>query len=117
MPKQCAATRRDGQPCTAPALGQSAYCFAHDPTMAERRAKAREAGGRNKANVVRLRAVMPPRLVPLFETLETALGEVHDGKLDPKKASAMASLARAMVSVLTSGELEERVRVLERGRE
>jgi hypothetical protein len=51
--------------------------------------------------------------MPLFDTLEAALGETHDGSLDPPRAQAMASLARAMVSVLVSGELEQRVRLLE----
>ncbi len=43
--------------------------------------------------------------------------EVHDGTLDPKVASAMAALSRAMVSVLAAGELEERVRQLEQAAE
>jgi hypothetical protein len=55
----------------------------------------------------------PPRLVGVFDLLEEALSEVHDGQLDPRIAQAMSSLASAMVRVLTSGELEERVRRLE----
>ena len=39
--------------------------------------------------------------------------EVHDGELDPRQAQAMASLAGALVRVITSGELEERLRSLE----
>ena len=45
--------------------------------------------------------------------LERALTEVHDGRLDPRAATAMASLAGALVRVITSGELEERLRSLE----
>ena len=45
--------------------------------------------------------------------LEKALQEVHDGDLDPRQAHAMASLAGALVKVITSGELEERLRKLE----
>ncbi|MFC1972596.1 hypothetical protein ACFLVE_04250 [Chloroflexota bacterium] len=51
--------------------------------------------------------------MPVYDKLENALEEVHGGKLESKQAQAMASLARAMVAVLTSGELEERVRGLE----
>lgn len=116
-PKHCAGTRRDGQPCQAPTVGESGYCFAHDPMLKERRAQVREQGGRHRSNVVRLRAVMPPRLVPVFDLLETAIAEVHEGKLQPRQAQAMGSLARAMVAVLTAGELEERVRRLESERE
>jgi hypothetical protein len=111
--EQCAATRGDGQPCRAPALPGSAYCFNHDPDRAEARARARQKGGRNRAKIVRLRGLIPPRLLPVFDTLEGALAEVHDGTLEPAKANAMANLARAMTAVLTAGELEARVRMLE----
>ena len=56
---------------------------------------------------------MPPRLVPVWDLLEAALGQVHRGELDARQAQAMASLAGAMVRVLTAGEVEERVRRLE----
>jgi hypothetical protein len=56
---------------------------------------------------------MPPRLIPIFDRLERAMEEVHDGTLDPKRATALASLARAAVSVLTAGEMEERLRNIE----
>lgn len=115
---QCAATRKDGAPCLTPARRGSRYCFAHDPALADRRDAARRTGGRNRANAVRLRGLVPLRLLPVYDRLETALSEVHGGTLDPKRAQAMAAVARAMVSVLTAGELEERVRKLEqRGRD
>jgi len=56
---------------------------------------------------------MPPRLIEVYDRLELALQETHTGDLDPRSATAMAALARAMVAVLTSGELEERIRNLE----
>jgi hypothetical protein len=49
----------------------------------------------------------------VYSALEAALAEVHDGRLAPQRAQAMAALARAMVQVVTAGELEERVRDLE----
>jgi len=51
--------------------------------------------------------------MPVYDRLEKALEEVYIGRLESKQATAMAALARAMVAVLTSGELEERVRGLE----
>ena len=113
--KQCTARRRDGQRCMAPALGAGEFCYAHDPDRARERAEARSKGGRNKATIIRLRGLVPPRLVTVYETLETALAEVHDGTLEPRQAMAMASLARAMVATLQVGELEQRVRDLESG--
>lgn len=113
--KRCVATRKDGQGCQAPALPNSQYCFAHDPDRKAQRDAARQKGGANSAKIIRLRGLIPPRLVPVFDLLEQALQEVHDGRLDPKAAQAMASLARAMTTVLTAGELEERMRKVESG--
>ena len=108
----CKSARIDGQPCRAPAI-KDGFCFSHSPDLAEKAKKARIAGGRNKAKAIRLRKLVPPRLLPVFDKLENALDEVHRGNLEPRIATAMASLAAAMVRVLTAGELEERVRILE----
>ena len=112
-PKRCLAPRKDGQPCPVTVLVDGRYCFAHSPKLHAGRTEARRRGGRNRATAVRLRGLMPPRLAPVFDRLEAALEETHTGELDPKQAQAMAALARAMVAVLTSGELEERLRRLE----
>jgi hypothetical protein len=110
--KRCNATRADGQPCGAWARA-SGLCFAHDPALAGERDQARRAGGRNSARRERLQGMVPPRLIPLFDDLETALKEVRAGSLTPAQGNAIASLARALVTVMTAGELEERVRRLE----
>ncbi|MDG7041503.1 MAG: hypothetical protein JRN22_00425 [Nitrososphaerota archaeon] len=109
---RCKSNTRDGSPCRAWA-GEDGYCFSHDPALAAKRAEARAKGGRNSARSARLRALVPPRLLPVYDKLETALDETHNGTLKPSQAGAMAALARAMVAVLTSGELEDRVRDIE----
>jgi hypothetical protein len=111
--KRCISLKEGGKPCRAPAITLEGYCFMHDPGLVARRNEARRKGGKNSAKIIRLRGLIPPRLVVVYDKLENALGEVHEGKLNPQQASAMASIARAMVAVLTSGELEERVRNLE----
>jgi hypothetical protein len=108
----CIATRADGQRCQGRALADG-LCFAHSPAMQAKREAARQEGGKNRSSTVRLHNLVPPRLRPVYDKLENALSEVHDGSLSPGQAQAMGSLARAMVAVLTSGELEERVRNLE----
>jgi hypothetical protein len=113
VPKRCEGTRLDGQPCTAPVLGVGARCFAHDEAKRAARDAARKKGGHQSASLARVHRLVPPRLLDVFDVLEQALGEVHDGTLPPSQAMAMAALARAMVSVLTAGELEERMRRVE----
>ena len=106
--QHCVSTRQDGAPCTAQA-GTSGYCIGHDPGAVE----ARRKGGHGKSRAERAAKLLPARLQPMVSLLEDALGEVHRGELDPRAASAMASLAGALVRTITAGELEERLRVLE----
>ena len=63
VPKRCQGRRQDGAACQSPAVAATGYCFAHDPEAA--RQDARQAGGRNSAKAVRLRGLLPPRLVPV----------------------------------------------------
>ncbi len=112
LTRTCRALRKDGQPCLAPP-GRTGYCMVHDPALEDKRRAAYRLGGEHKAKAVRLRMLVPPRLMPVYNKLEAALEEVHSGTLEPRRATAMAALAGAMVRVLTSGELEERVRTLE----
>jgi len=109
----CRGIRRDGTRCQARPLPGSVWCFSHDPDRTAQRDAGRRKGGRNRSNQARLRGLVPPRLVAVYDRLEAALEEVHDGTLDPRAAGAMAAISRAMVSVLTAGELEARVRELE----
>ncbi len=106
--ERCPAVRRDGSPCTANA-GASGYRVGHNPTAQE----ARRKGGRGTSRAARAQKLLPARLRPAAERLERALNEVHDGELDPRAATAMPSLAGALVRVITAGELEERLRRLE----
>jgi hypothetical protein len=110
---RCRATRRDGQPCQSFALPTSSYCYTHDPARAAERIEARRKGGRHTSRAHRYRALLPPRLVPVFERLHQAMDGVERGSLTPSQAQALAALARAMVAVLESSELAERLREIE----
>ena len=75
--------------------------------------EARRKDGHATGRAERAGKLLPARLQPMVSLLEDALGEVHRGELDPRAASAMASLAGALVRAMTAGELEERLRALE----
>ncbi len=108
----CAGQRRDGKPCRASAtIGP--HCIGHAPSLASKRQQARRQGGRNKATSIRLSKLMPIRLVPIFERLEMALTELHEGTLEPRVGGAMASVATALIRCVQAGEIEERLRRLE----
>jgi len=111
--KLCKAASAGGKPCRAKAI-RGDYCFAHSPELADKRNEARKLGGENKSKAKRLAKLNSDRLSPVLEKLGKSLEEVYDGKREPKTATAMASLANAITRVLSSGELELRVRDLER---
>jgi len=106
--QRCTSLRRNGSPCTAKA-GTTGYCIGHAPGAQD----ARRKGGQATSRAERAGKLLPARLQPMVSLLEDALGEVHRGELDPRAASAMASLAGALVRTITAGELEERLRALE----
>lgn len=105
---RCKATRKDGQPCRGMAIFDG-FCIGHAAQSRAWRAK----GGRNCSKQARLDALLPARLRPVVDLLEKALHEVYEGALGPKQASAMASLAGALVKVIEAGSFEERLRALE----
>jgi hypothetical protein len=111
--KRCGATSKNGQQCRALALAGSPFCFSHAPERAQERAEARKRGGFNSSTAARLQRLIPARLISIYDVLEASLLEVHDGKLEPARATAMAAISRAMVTILTAGELEERLRAVE----
>jgi len=106
--QHCASTHRDGAPFPAQA-GASAYCIGHDPGAMEARGK----GGHAMSQAERTAKLLPARLQPKVSLLEDAPGGVHRGELDTRAASAMASLAGALMRAMTPGQLEERLRALE----
>ncbi len=107
-PQRCPAIRKDGGPCTAQARADG-YCVGHSPQAQE----ARRKGGIGSSRSARAGRLLPARLRPVVTALEDALREVHEGELDPRIGTAMASIAGALVRVFAVGELEERLRVLE----
>ena len=112
--EQCiASSKATGKRCKGLALEGTPFCFSHDPRLKERRDAGRIKGGHHRANLMRIHGLMPPRLAPVFEQLETAMADVRAGKLDPRIGNSMAVIARAMVAVLQVGELEQRVRDIE----
>jgi hypothetical protein len=109
----CRATRKDGAPCTARALPELAYCFAHDPGRQDSLKASREKGGRGKATAARAGKLVPAVLRPVLDTLLAAVGEVKAGTLTTQQAGALSSLAGAIVKVYQVGTLEERLTALE----
>ncbi len=108
----CRAQRRDGRRCTAKA-GAGGYCFGHDPERAEAHRRGRSAGGKGRSTMRRALRILPGDMQGLLRALSDAFEQTHGGDLDPRVASALASLSGAVVKVYTAGELALRVKALE----
>src|SRR5207248_7258137 len=112
MANTCNATRRDGSPCTAP-VRASGYCFYHDPAFTEKRAQGRRLGGYARSNVARFHKQAPEELRDVLGQLMQALGVTYGGQLEPRAATAMATLCSAIVRLYQLGELTDRVQAIE----
>ena len=109
---RCEATRKDGQPCRAAAT-LNGFCIGHAPIPQGQRAEARRRGGQNKSNQARSLKMLPARLRPTATMLETVMVELYQRQRDPKEATAIASVAQALIRVVSAGELEARLRQVE----
>ncbi len=109
---QCETIRLSGEQCKAQALPGRPLCFAHDPENRARADDARRRGGANRANTVRAARRIPKDMGDLVKRLLEAVDAVERGDLDHRRATAMASLAGAVVRVYEVGELALEVKAL-----
>jgi hypothetical protein len=108
----CRGTKKNGEPCRLLAIS-GGWCFAHSPALAEKRRAAYAAGGSASSVVARLKKLAPSRLGPVTAMLEDVLEGLNSGKKDARTAQAIATVSRALVAVITAGETEDRLRLLE----
>jgi hypothetical protein len=112
--RPCAGATTAGMACRGRALPDGEFCFAHAPELAARRVEARERGGRNHSRTARARAAMPADLGGVMQRLHSALDRLDRGELEPRIASAMASLAGAIVRTWELASLEARLARMEK---
>ena len=115
---RCKGVKADGKRCLA-FQGRRGFCYQHDPaiTDAQRHASKVKGGSMTSTAARAEKRMLPPRLRSVFDRLDDAMKEVHDGTLSPARGQAMASIAGAAVRVLEAGELEEKIRKMERAAE
>ena len=113
MPKRCTGTNVDGQACSAqPQPGQS-VCLWHDPARAQDRALWRRQGGHGKSNAARAAKRLPADVKDTLGVLLRTLGGLERGEMEPGRATAIAAVARAIVTTHETSEIEQRLTALE----
>ena len=107
----CRSTKRNGEPCTAPARGSNAYCWAHDPTHADKRRRAASRAGRSKPSA---------ELRNVKAQLQGLADRVLSGELDKGDAAVVSQVLNVFLRALETErkwkeltELEEGLEVLE----
>lgn len=123
-PRPCQATTQNGEPCQAPTVATSHFCFAHDPAMATEAEAARRAGGLQRARQMDRTGCGAPSPTPTWWQLETAsqaraglayvVQETLSGHLPARDANAAAGALSALVGALRATDLEQRLELLER---
>ncbi len=119
MPRrQCTAPTQAGPRCRADALPGEDLCFTHSPRVKVERADARRRGGQAKSNAARAAKMwaavgreIPDENLPAL--LKAAMLDVRAGKIEPAVATALATLAKAAVSITADIDLERRIDALE----
>ena len=100
----CMGIRSDGKICGSAAVSPRGFCFAHDP---DRHVERREVHEQTTQAADRVRRSATENLDDVVARLERAVAEVHEGRLDPQQALAMASLAQAMVDTIELAKSQE----------
>jgi Family of unknown function (DUF5763) len=108
----CRATKRSGQPCTAPVTGSNGYCWSHDPANGDKRRRIASRGGRGKGG---------GEIGDLKKQLKALAADVLSGAVGRSDAVAVnqilntrARLIELERKVREQEELAERLEALER---
>ena len=112
MVETCTSQTGRGKPCSAQTW-RDGMCRWHHPDLETERAAWRERGGQNRSNAARASKRLPRELKDVQLALCRALAALEAGDLEPQRATAMAALGRAIVTVTEAGTLEERLAALE----
>jgi len=115
-PTPCRGTTTAGKPCSARAQPGRAWCQWHDPTREVERAQWRSEGGRARSHrntAARELKRYPVDMGSLRSTLFHVLKRVEGGDLEPNVGNSIATIARAIVAISQSVEVEERLAALE----
>jgi hypothetical protein len=114
--KQCQATRKNGEPCSASA-NDSGFCFTHNPEFAQERATARRKGGLQKAAPHFADENLCPKRVRSIEgvltVLDYALQETIGLSNGVQRGRLLVSIAHGYIEAIKTSELEQRLEALE----
>lgn len=113
MDLRCRATTKQGLPCSAQPIRPSGFCFWHDPALAAEHQANRRKGGHGRSNTARAAKKLPTDVRDTLNVLLRTLGRLEADEMEPGRAQAIASVARAIVTAHETASLEDRLSALE----
>lgn len=113
--RRCKADTKSGTRCRATAVEGSDYCFAHEPTLAAKRAEWRRAGGRQSGRRAALQEAATIRTPEeVRDLLARTVVAVQEGTMDARTANTIRSLSNALLKAIKDTDLAQRLEALER---
>ncbi len=94
----CRASKRNGEPCTAPATGANGYCWAHDPANAGKRRRMASRAGSSKGG---------GEIADLKKQLKDLATDVLSGEVGRSEAAVVNQILNTRARLI---ELERKIR-------
>jgi hypothetical protein len=114
----CRAKKDNGQPCRAPRLSDSEFCFWHSPEHAEEAAEAQRLGGLRRRREKTVSGAYDfeglADVAQVRRLLEIAASDTLSLENSVARSRTLAYLAQVALKALEVGELAERIEALER---
>lgn len=110
--KICTATCIDGKPCKAISLSNSDLCWAHEPALADKRALAKNLGGRLPTQL----AGIPIRIANIRDVMDLiseAVNNIRSMPLSINQAKALLSSCETAMHAIDIIGYEDRLSELE----
>ena len=113
----CAGRKANGQPCRAPRVHDGDYCLMHSPEYAADAAEARRLGGLRRRREVAVSGAYEfnglATVADIRRLLEVAALDTLGLENSIARARTLGYLGLAAAKLLETGELEQRIAVLE----
>ena len=118
----CKEIKINGEPCRAPTITGSKYCYWHDPKVAAKRIQARRQGGLNRQKSLNRPVKKASEGVKyaldgvesITDILQDALNDAAGLENSHARARTIGYLCQISLKALEVGNLEERVSALEK---
>ena len=111
---RCSSQTRSGQQCNAAAMRDSANCFLHSSAEAAATVGARGGARRKIFDLAKLKRFGPAKNpADLLRVVTWTLSDLRAGKIDPKTAQVVGSLAAVAATLMRTADLETRIARLE----